>query len=126
VLGKGSLSKLFSKAQQALYAEYAPDGLALDDLAVLGPVFVLKLKFTPKEFDRKMVAEMWLYPDNSRILELSTKCAPSEAFQVAAETTNFLAARGVDLTGEQETKTRKALEFFSERLDAIGTDQAGE
>ncbi len=59
---------------------------------------------------------MALYPDNSRILELSTKCAPSEAFQVAAETRAFLAGRGVDLGGEQETKTRKALEFFAAHL----------
>jgi hypothetical protein len=50
------------------------------------------------------------------VLELSTKCAPSEAFQVAAETRAFLNGRGVDLAGKQETKTRKALEFFSERL----------
>jgi hypothetical protein len=60
---------------------------------------------------------MWLYPDNSRILELSTKCAPREAFQVAAETRAFLEGRDVDLGGEQETKTRKALEFFSRELN---------
>jgi hypothetical protein len=59
---------------------------------------------------------MWLYPDGSRILELSTKCAPTEAFQVAAEARAFLAKRGVELGGEQETKTRKALDFFSEHL----------
>ena len=47
---------------------------------------MLKLKFAPKGSTRKLVAELWLYPDNSMILELSTKCAPSEAFQVAAET----------------------------------------
>jgi hypothetical protein len=50
------------------------------------------------------------------ILELSTKCAPAEAFQVAAETRAFLAERGVDLGSEQETKTKKALEFFSKQL----------
>ena len=59
-------------------------------------------------------------PDNSMIIELSTKCAPSEAFQVAAETRAFLTERGVDLTGEQETKTKKALEFFAARLQAEG------
>ena len=112
------LSTLFSKKQRAFYAEHAPAGVALDELSVLGPIFVLKLKFSPKEFKRKLVAELWLYPDNSRILELSTKCATSEAFQVAAETRAFLSSRGVDLGGEQETKTRKALEFFSERLRA--------
>jgi hypothetical protein len=114
--GTRKISTLFSKAQRAFYAEHAPEGLALDDLTVLGPLFVLKLKFVPKGFGRRMVAEMWLYPDGSRILELSTKCPPSEAFQVAAQSRAFLAARGVDLGGEQETKTRKALEFYSKQL----------
>ena len=103
-----------------MYAAHAPEGLDLDDLAVLGPIFVLKLRFAPEGYDRKMVAELWLYPDNSMILELSTKCAPSEAFQVNAEARAFLTEHGVDLGGEQETKTKKALEFFSERLQAEG------
>ena len=47
-----------------------------------GPIFVLKLKFAPKGYDRKLVAELWLYPDNSMILELSTKCPPAETFNV--------------------------------------------
>ncbi len=110
------LRKLFSKEQRAFYAEHAPEGLALDDLSVLGPIFVLKLKFLPTELARRLVAELWFYPDFSRILELSTKCAPSETFQVAAEVRAFLVGRGVDLSGEQETKTRKALEFYAEHL----------
>ena len=36
--------------------------------------------------------------------------------RVAAEARAFLSARGVDLSGEQETKTRKALEYFSREL----------
>jgi hypothetical protein len=116
VLAGGPVRKLFSKEQRAFYAGHAPDGLGLDDLSTLGPIFVLKLKFAPKGFDRKLVAEMWLYPDDSRVLELSTKCAPSEAFQAAAEARAYLSERGVDLSGEQETKTRKALEFFAERM----------
>ena len=111
-------SKLFSKEQRALYAAHAPERLKLDDLSILGPILVLKLKFAPEGYGRKLVAELWLYPDNSMILELSTKCAPSEAFQVAAETRAFLTQHGIDLSGEQETKTKKALEFFSERLQA--------
>ena len=59
---------------------------------------------------------MWLYPDGSRILELSTKCVASDAFQVAAESRAFLASKGVDLYGEQQTKTKAALEFFSKDL----------
>jgi hypothetical protein len=88
----------------------------LDDLSVLGPIFVLKLKFAPRGFDRRLVAELWLYPDGSRILELSTKCRPEEAFQVAAESKAFLAEHGVDLGAEQQTKTKTALEFFSREL----------
>ena len=118
VSGDRPLRKLFSKEQRAFYAEHAPEGVALDDLSTLGPIFVLKVKYAPPELGRKVVAELWLYPDDSRLLELSTKCAPNEAFQVAAETRAFLTERGVDMTGEQETKTRKALEFFAGRLDA--------
>jgi len=118
VFGKRPIRKLYSKEQRALFAAHAPDGLALDDLSILGPIFVLKLKFAPEGYARRLVAELWLYPDNSMILELSTKCAPSETFQVAAETRAFLTQNGVDLTGEQETKTKKALQYFSKRLRA--------
>ena len=112
----GPLSSLFSEDQRAFYAEHAAPGIELDDLSLLGPILVLKLKFTPEDLRRRLVAELWLYPDNSRILELSTKCAPAEAFQVATEVRVFLMDRGVDLSGEQETKTQKALEFFSQQL----------
>ena len=83
---------------------------------MLGPIFVLKLRFVPPELGRKAVAEVWIYPDGSRILELSTRCETGEAFQVAAEMRAFLAGRGVGISGEQETKTRKALEYFSREL----------
>ncbi|MGZ4333274.1 MAG: adenylate cyclase [Gaiellaceae bacterium] len=110
------LSKLFSKEQRQLFSAHAPEEVGLDDLVVLGPIFVLKLRFEPPELGRRIVAEMWIYPDGSRILELSTRCETTEAFQVAAETRAFLVGRGVDLSGEQETKTRKALEYFSREL----------
>jgi hypothetical protein len=104
--------------QRALFRNHAPDGIGLDDLSALGPIFVLKLKWQPRDFARKMVAEMWLYPDGARIFELSTKCLPSEAFQVAAEARVYLSENGIDLSGDQQTKTRTALEFFSSELAA--------
>jgi hypothetical protein len=112
VLGDRPLRKLFSKEQRALYEAHAPEGVAIDDLAILGPIFVLKLRWVPEDLARKLVAELWFYPDNSMILELSTKCAPNEAFQVAAETKGFLARHGIEPSAEQETKTKKALEFY--------------
>jgi len=116
VSGRRPLRKLFSKEQRALYAAHAPAGVELDDLSILGPIFVLKVKFSPEGYDRRLVGELWMYPDSSIILELSTKCSPSEAFQVAAETRAYLVERGVDLSGEQATKTKKALEYYSKRL----------
>lgn len=116
VLGERAVHKLFSKEQRSFFEAHAPEGIGLDDLAVLGPIHVLKLKFSPQDLGRRLAVELWLYPDGSRILELSTKCEPDQAFQVAAETRAYLAERGVNLFGDQETKTRAALDFFAAEL----------
>src|SRR3954468_19715204 len=110
--GELPVRKLFSKEQRELFAAHAPDGLALDDLTVLGPIFVLKLRFSPEQLGRRLVpelglypagsplgrrlvAELWLYPDGSRVLELSTRCATNEAFRIAAKARAFLTSHGV-------------------------------
>jgi hypothetical protein len=116
VEGRRPRKKLFSKEQRRFFEAHAPGGIGLDDLAVLGPVLVMKLRFKPKGFAGKFVAELWNYPDNSRILELSTKCAPADAFDVSQRAKAYLAEKGVDLTGEQQTKTRTALDFFTGSL----------
>jgi len=107
------LSELLGKRQRAFFAVHAPSGLELDDMTLLGPIFVLKLRFTPEEFAHRLVAEMWLYPDGSRVLELSTKTTPEDAFRLAATLRGYLVDHGVELSGAQQTKTRKALEFFA-------------
>lgn len=112
-MGDAKIASLFSKHQRALYHEYAPEGLKMKHLSVLGPITLLKLKFSADTLGREMVAELWLYPDGSKILELSTKTEPSDAFQVAAETRAYLTDRGLDLTAEQQTKTKTALGYFA-------------
>jgi hypothetical protein len=107
------LRKLLSKEQRALHDAHAPEGIDIDDLSILGPVFVLKLRFSREGYARKLVSELWLYPDNSMVVELSTKCLPPEAFDVAAETRSFLAGKGIDVSADQETKTKKALAYFA-------------
>ena len=82
---------------------------------MLGPVFVLKLKFTPQDLHADWWRRCGSIPDDSRILELSTKCAPAETFHAGRRGRHSSAKQGLDLSGEQETKTRKALEFFSGR-----------
>jgi hypothetical protein len=130
VRGGRPLRKLFSKSQRAFYQQHAPDGLDLDALVPLGPTFCLKGRFDAQmgpggaTATRSIVVEMWLYPDGSRILELSTKCAPTEAFNVAAETRAYLAGRGVVLTGVQQTKTRTALEYYARQLAKAAEPEA--
>jgi hypothetical protein len=116
VLGDKPIHKLFSKGQRAFLAAHAPDAPALDDLSILGPLLVLKLRARPEGLGRKLVVELWLFPDGSRILELSTKAPPVEALNAAAESRVYLTEHGIDLGGEQQTKTRKALEFFAANL----------
>ena len=112
VAGGRPIRKLFTKDQRRFFAEDA-DGIELDDLSVLGPITVMKLKFSPQDFDRRLVAELWWYPDASRILELSTRCTPDAMVRVAIDTRLYLGERGIDVTGEQQTKTRTALEYFA-------------
>jgi len=115
----GPLRKLFSKEQRAFFRAHAPEGIEIDDLSPLGPILVLKLKKAVfPNSNRKMVAELWHYPDNTMILELSTKAVPGEAIQVAGEARALLASKGIDVSGEQRTKTKTALEFFSREIAA--------
>ena len=111
--GREPLRKLFTKQQKAFFADHAPNGLKMDDLSVLGPVNTLKLKLVPAGFDRKLAVELWFYPNGTRILELSTKCAPAEWLATATSARSFLIEKGVDLEAEQTTKTRTALEYFA-------------
>jgi hypothetical protein len=114
--GRKGIRTLFSKGQRRFYQAHAPEGLGLDDLSILGPITVFKLKLHPPDLSMRLVAEVWFYPDGSRIVELSAKAPPSEAFQAAAELRAFLAARGLAVSGEQQTKTKTALEFFAAEL----------
>ena len=116
VAGELEIKKLFSKEQKDYFKFYKPDGVKLNDLVPLGPILTLKLKHPVEELGRQLVAEAWFYPDNSRILELSTTCMPDETFQVVAETRNFMVSKGINLEGEQKTKTKTALQYYSKLL----------
>jgi hypothetical protein len=123
--GAMPLRRLFSKTQRQFYREHAPAGLSLDDLVPLGPTFLLKSRFDVKlgptrRSIQSLVAEVWFYPDGSRILELSTKCPPADAFRVAGDARAYLLEQGLRLDSEQQTKTKTALEFYAEGPVATG------
>jgi hypothetical protein len=117
IRGARPIRKLFSAEQRAFYAEHAPTGLDLDALTPLGPINVAKTKFVLiEEIGRTAKAELWFYPDGSRILELSLKCPPDKAFQRAADAKAALTRRGITVSGERQTKTRQALQYFAHHL----------
>jgi hypothetical protein len=115
--GERAIVDVLAQPQLALLTARLPEDVAIADLRVLGPVNLLKCKFQPDGCPRPMVAELWFLPDGTRILELSAKTTPAEAFQAAAETKVYLAGRGVDLGAPQETKTRTAMAALTAALD---------
>ena len=127
--GDRKLRKLFSKEQRAFFAEHAPEGIGARPPQILGPIFVLKLKFSPGEFDRRMVAEMWLYPDNTRILELSTKCAPARGARRGGACEEVPAGPGSQRHGgaaDQDTHRARLLRALSEGGASAGRAEAQE
>jgi hypothetical protein len=117
------LSALFSKPQLRLLAAHLPGQAGIDDLAILGPVDARRRKLVPDGLDHTLLVEQWTFPDDSRILELSTRCPPDATLRVAAQMAAVLRAYGVDLTGPQQTKTRATLDFFSARPASPTSDQ---
>ena len=115
ISGKRDIEALFSKEQRAFFESNAPKGVSMNELAALGPILTLKQKFLVKALQRELVAELWFYPDHTRILELSTKCDPDETFQAMAEVKSYLSEKGVDLDSKQRTKTKTALDYFAKR-----------
>ena len=112
--GTKPIRSIFSKEQRAFFKGHAPDGIELDDLTLLGPIPVMKVRFVPEGFGRKLVAELWHVPRRIQDPRAARRRrCPGEAFQVATEARLFLKANGVDLSGDQQTKTKTALEFFA-------------
>jgi hypothetical protein len=112
--GQFPIRKLFLPEQRSFYKDRAPKRLDMDSLTAFGPINLAKLKFGPPALRGRMItAELWFYPDGSRLLELSTKCKRDEAFQGLGETRGYLIRQGIRLSDDQQTKTRKAMEYFS-------------
>lgn len=112
--GEAPVHTLLSEEQVAFFEAHVADGPGLDQLVVLGPITVLKLKFVAA--GHHLVAELWLNPDGSHSLELSTKADPALVFQTAVEVRAYLVERGVGMSGAQETKTRTALDRLTAGL----------
>jgi hypothetical protein len=110
------LSKLFTKAQEAIIDDALPSGTALDDLAVLGPVDARKWQFPPQAFPHELSVEEWSLPGGSHFVELSFKVAPEEAESAERAFHALLDRLRIGHEGDPEPKTPRVLRFFAERL----------
>lgn len=111
--GGRPLRALLTEEQKVFFRSHAPADVDLDALSMLGPLNVLELRLGSPDLGRRLVAELWLYHDGTRILEVSSRTVPSEAFEVATATKDFLEARGIARFGAQPTKTKAALEHYA-------------
>lgn len=112
------VGSLFSGKQERLIADYAPDGISLDELEVLGPVDARKWDLDNTEgFPHALSVEEWSLPDATRFIELSFKVSADEANDAQTAFRALLTGLEVDVAGDQTQKTPRVLKFFADRLD---------
>jgi hypothetical protein len=113
VAGERPLQKLFSADQERLIAEFGPETVGWEALTPLGPIAVQKWKLDPKKLGHEVVVERWKLPDKSDLVELSIRVEPGDASAAADAFRAFLEALGLEVSGDQQTKTRGALTYFT-------------
>jgi hypothetical protein len=113
VAGERPLQKLFSADQERLIAEFGPETVGWEALTPLGPIAVQKWKLDPKKLGHEVVVERWKLPDKSDLVELSIRVEPGDATAAADAFRAFLEALGLEVSGDQQTKTRGALTYFT-------------
>jgi hypothetical protein len=113
------VASLFGAKQERLVAAYAPEGIGLDALEVLGPVDARKWELDDLDgFPYTLYVEEWSLPDATHFIELSFKVDPGEADAAQAAFRAFLTGKHVTVGGDQTPKTPRVLEFFAARLRA--------
>jgi hypothetical protein len=111
------VGSLFSGKQEQLIADYAPDGISLNELEVLGSVDARKWDLDdPDGFPHTLSVEEWSLPDATRFIELSFKVSADEATDAQTAFRALLIGLEVDVAGDQTPKTPRVLKYFADRL----------
>ena len=111
------VGSVFSGKQEQLIADYAPDGISLNELEVLGPVDARKWDLDdPDGFPHTLSVEEWSLPDATRFIELSFKVSADEATDAQTAFRALLIGLEVDVAGDQTPKTPRVLKYFADRL----------
>ena len=75
----------------------------------MGPIAAQKWKIEFEDFGHEIVAERWKLPDGSGLVELSIKVEPGEATAAEDGFIDYLESLGLQVGGDQQTRTRGAL-----------------
>jgi len=110
--GERAIDQLYSSEQEDLLATYGPD-VALDGLVALGPIPARVWTVRSHDLPAKLTAELWYMPDGTQSLELSMRVDTADADDGQDDLLGFVDDRGLDLSADQESKTRRALDSFA-------------
>jgi adenylate cyclase class IV len=110
---KRPIEKLFSREQERFLGQFYPGRVDFGGLQVLGPIRVLRWQLQHSDFPHELTVEEWRLPDGDDLVEVSIKAAAEQAADARREFEEHLNALGLDPQGNQETKTRTALKFFT-------------
>ena len=105
--------RLFTSGQERFLERHASAAVPWGGLAVLGPVDVRRWQLAVDRFPYELTVEEWVLPDRSDLVELSIKVAPREAAHARERFLAFLRESEIATEGDQETKTRAALDYFA-------------
>lgn len=110
---RSRLRSLFSEQQIALLDSRLSGRVAIDDLDALGPVEVHRTRPRDGEPGRGLELQEWMYPDGSRLLEVSTRCTAEDLLQTAVRAKAFLDQNGIAQSGPCPTKADTTLDYFT-------------
>ncbi|MBS2550586.1 hypothetical protein KGQ19_27310 [Catenulispora sp. NL8] len=115
VHGRNPLRTLFSDQQLALIDSRLHGVLTVDDLQALGPVEVRRTRPGQDGPGRGLELQEWIYPDRSRLMEVSTRCGSADLLQTAAQAKAFLDRHAITQSGPCPTKADSTLDYFTRR-----------
>lgn len=115
VEGRDRLRTLFSDDQVALLDSRLPDRISVNDLDALGPVEVHRTRPRDGEPGDGLELQEWLYPDDSRLLEVSTRCTSTDLLQTALDAKALLDRHRITQSGPCPTKADTTLDYFTRR-----------
>lgn len=110
---KRPIEKLFSREQERFLGQFYKDKIDFASLQVLGPIRALRWQLEHRDFPHQLTVEEWRLPDGEDVIEVSIRAPAEQAASARREFEDHLSALGLDPKGNQETRTRTALKFFT-------------